>query len=452
MQSKERKKMYRLVIDCQTTGISGDMLLSSLADLATQEVRRRIVDCLYSCQDAVSWLKIHDLAFKQVSRSGFKAMQLSISYEQEEEEGERRGVEVYDAVARCCKHLSLSKKAESFALKSMEEIVKAEAVIHMEDRSTVHLHEISSADTVVDIVGTALALQELNLLDDDVEIYATRVAVGGGYVSFSHGTVSNPASAILEIFKGRRFTLIGGPVDHELTTPTGAAMLVSLARCSLDFYPALECVNVGYGAGMQEFTTIPNLLKVVLGRVDERYARDSIIMLETNLDDVEGELIAGIVDRLMSNGARDISVIQAIGKKGRPSYILRVLCNRDVMNNLLAIIFRESGTLGVRVQEYDRYILAGRDVLDVPVMVRGREFRIRAKVAKDSDGRVVHVKAEYDDVASMADALGLPYRIAYTMACKSISSMLNTCIDESSSNSDDSSGRRRDDSDSSSNG
>ncbi|MFN4337060.1 MAG: nickel pincer cofactor biosynthesis protein LarC [Candidatus Nitrosocaldus sp.] len=421
-------KMYRVVIDCQTAGISGDMLLSSLADLATQESRRRIIDGLYSCQDAVSWLRLKELAFKQVSRSGFRAMQLSISYEQEVDE-ERRGVEVYDAITRCCKHLSLSKNAEDFALRSMEEIIRAEAVIHMEDRSNVHLHEVSSADTVVDIVGTALALQELNLLADDVTIYATKVAIGGGYVSFSHGTISNPASAILEIFKGKRFKLIGGPVEHELTTPTGAAMLVSLARCSLDFYPALECVNVGYGAGMQEFTSIPNLLKVVLGRVEERYAMDSIIMLETNLDDVEGELVAGIIERLMSNGARDVSVIQAIGKKGRPSYILRALCDRDAINNLLDIIFRESGTLGVRVQEYDRYILAGRDVVSIPVIINGREFKIRAKVARDSNGKVVYVKAEYDDVASMADALGVPYRVAYTIAYRSISSMLNVNID-----------------------
>ncbi|MEM4310087.1 MAG: nickel pincer cofactor biosynthesis protein LarC [Candidatus Nitrosocaldus sp.] len=419
--------MYnRVVIDCQTAGISGDMLLSSLADLATQEARRRMIDCLYSCQDAVSWLKIKDLAFKQVSRSGFRALQLSISYEQEEE---RRGVEVYDAVARCCKHLSLSERAKDFALKSMEEIVKAEATIHMEDISNVHLHEISSADTVVDIVGTALALQELNLFNDDVEIYATKVAVGGGYVSFSHGRVSNPASAILEIFKGKRFTLIGGPVEHELTTPTGAAMLVNLARCSLDFYPAFECVNVGYGAGMQEFTSIPNMLKVVLGKASKIYARDSIIMLETNLDDVEGELIAGVVDRLMSHGARDASIIQAIGKKGRPSYILRVLCDSDAMSNLLNIMFRESGTLGIRVQEYDRYILAGRDVLDVPVRIKGLEFRIRAKVVRDSNGRIIHVKAEYDDVASMASKLGISYRLAYAIAYRGISSLLGDDVE-----------------------
>ncbi len=417
--------MYRVVIDCQTAGISGDMLLSSLADLASQEGRRKIVDGLYSCQDAVSWLRLKELEFKQVSRSGFRATQLSISYEQGEE---RRGVEVYDAVVRCCKHLSLSKSVESFALRSMEEIIRAEAAIHMEDRSNVHLHEISSADTVIDIVGTALALQELNLLDDNVEIYATKVAVGGGYVRFSHGMISNPASAILEIFKGKGFKLIGGPVEHELTTPTGAAMLVSLARCSLDFYPALECVNVGYGAGMQEFTSIPNLLKVVVGRVEEGYVRDSIIMLETNLDDVEGELIAGIIERLMSNGARDVSVIQAIGKKGRPSYILRVLCDRDAVSNLLEIIFRESGTLGVRVQEYDRYILAARDVVSVPVAMNGREFRIRAKVARDSNGNIVYIKAEYDDVASMADALGIPYRVAYAIAYRSISSMLNVNV------------------------
>lgn len=412
-----------LIIDCQTTGISGDMLLASLVDLGADG--KRIIDALYSCQDVVEWLRIREISFSEVSRSGFRAMMLNISYSGDGEH-ERSGSEVHDAIVRCCDHLALDGRARAFALKSIDEIIRAEARIHREDRSHVHLHEISSADTIVDIVGTALALQDLRLLDADV--YATRVAVGGGYLTFSHGTVSNPASAILEIFKGRRFTLVGGPVEHELTTPTGAAMLVSLAEGSVDNYPAFECVNVGYGAGMHEFTSVPNVLKVVLGRrrlgsMHGMLGTDSVLILETNIDDVEGEHIGNMVERLMESSARDVSVVSAIGKKGRPSYILRVICDSQSMGTILDIIFKESGTLGVRVQECMRYVLP-REIISVPMSIEGREFNVRAKVVRDGGGRVVYIKAEHDDVAMIARALGMPYRLAHSIINKGITSRL----------------------------
>src|SRR6185503_2669146 len=135
--------------------------------------------------------------------------------------------EMYRSLGRCCDSLGLEQRARTFAMESLKTIIAAEATIHGEDFENVHLHEASSIDTLADLVGCAMALQNLKLFD--VKIFSTKVAVGGGVLKFSHGILPNPASAILEIFKGRQFVLAGGQAEEELTTPTGAAMLVNLA-------------------------------------------------------------------------------------------------------------------------------------------------------------------------------------------------------------------------------
>jgi hypothetical protein len=269
------------VIDCQIAGISGDMLLSSLIDLGAD--RKKVIDVIMSCQNFVKGSKIVNATFEDVMRSGFRATALNIEYD--EKVHERKGIEVYDAVAKCCDSLYLDNKTTAFALGSVKTLIEAESHVHGEKYNDVHLHEASSIDTLVDIVGSAVAIQDLGLHNADV--YSSQVAVGGGLLTFSHGTVTNPGSAILEIFKNRKFTLVGGPIDSELTTPTGASMLVNLAKGSLDFYPALQPINVGYGAGTKNFEGFPTILKVIVGKHVEKMETDLAYMLEANVDDAK---------------------------------------------------------------------------------------------------------------------------------------------------------------------
>jgi uncharacterized protein (TIGR00299 family) protein len=388
------------------------MLLSSLIDLGAN--KSKVIDAIMSCQNFLEGSRIVNASFEEVRRSGFRATALNIRYD--DKVHERKGVEVYDAIARCCDSLDLENRAKSFALASIKTLIEAESRVHGEEYSNVHLHEASSIDTLVDIVGSAVAVQDLGLFSTD--IYSSAVAIGGGSLTFSHGTTTNPGSAILEIFKGRNFTLLGGPVESELTTPTGASMLVNLAKGSLAFYPALQPIKVGYGAGSKNFENFPNVLKVVLGKEVQKMEMDTVYMLETNVDDVSGEVIGSLIDNLMESGAKDVSIIPVVAKKGRPAHIIRVICDYDQVNTMLNTLIQESGTLGVRVQQTSRYIVP-RVVLSVPVSIKGEEFIVRVKVVKEND-RIVYAKPEYDDVKNVASKLNIPYRTASSLINQTI--------------------------------
>jgi hypothetical protein len=403
------------VLDCQLSGIAGDMLLSSLVDLGAN--RKKVLDAIVSCQNFLEGSKIINVLFEEVRRAGFRATIFDIKYEDRQE---RKGMEVYDAAAQCCDSLGLDSKARSFALSSINTLIEAEARVHGEDYANVHLHEAASVDTLADVIGSAVAMQDLGLFGAD--IYSSRVAIGGGPLTFSHGTITNPGSALLEIFRNRNFTLVGGPVDTELTTPTGAAMLVNLAKGSMEFYPALQPIKVGYGAGSKDLN-FPNMLKVVLGKEMERMEMDTVYILETNVDDATGEVLGSMVDTLMEKGAKDVNIIPLMAKKGRPAYMIRMLCDYEHMNTLLGALIQESGTLGVRVQQTSRYIVP-RMTLSVPVEIKGERFVVRVKVVKE-DEKVVYSKPEYEDMRNIALKLNIPYRVASSLVNQAVMEKLS---------------------------
>ncbi len=405
------------IVDCQISGISGDMLLSSLVDIGAN--KKKVIDAIMSCQNFLEGSKIIDASFDEVSKSGFRATALNIHYE--DNMHERKGIEVYDAAARCCDSLDLENKTKAFVLASIKTLIEAESTVHGEEYGHVHLHEASSIDTLVDVIGTAVAIQDLGLFN--AEIYSSNVAVGGGSLTFSHGTTTNPGSAILEIFKNKNFTLIGGPVNNELTTPTGASMLVNLAKGSIDFYPAMQPIKVGYGAGSKDFANFPNVLKVVLGKVLKVMQTDTVYVLETNVDDATGEVIGNMIDRLMEKGAKDVSVIPAMTKKNRPANLIRVVCDYDQMNNVLDTLIKESGTLGVRVQQTSRYVVP-RITLSVPISIKGEEFVVRVKVVKEQD-KIIYAKPEYEDVKNVSMKLNIPFRIASSTVQQAIMDKLS---------------------------
>ena len=182
--------------------------------------------------------------------------------------------------------VGLEHRAKKFALDSLKMIISAEATIHGQNFDSVHLHEASSIDTFADLVGCATALQDLHLFD--AKIYSTKVAVGGGLLRFSHGTISNPASAILEIFRNKQFVLVGGQAEDELTTPTGAAMLVNLVQdSSVSYYPSIAPEKIGYGAGTKKFEGFPNVVRMTIGSSGTVYetTKDTVYVVETNIDD-----------------------------------------------------------------------------------------------------------------------------------------------------------------------
>jgi uncharacterized protein (TIGR00299 family) protein len=232
--------------------------------------------------------------------------------------------------------------------------------------------------------------------------------VGGGILNFSHGTVSNPASAILEIFRNTNFVISGGKIKDELTTPTGACLLVNLTKNCSEFYPSMKVRSIGYGAGKKNFEGFPNVLKIVRGEKTEQFQQDSVQILETNIDDVSGEVFGNLIDKIMSVGAKDITISSAITKKNRPTHIVSVICDSETINGILETLVSETGTMGVRIRTSSRYVVP-RIIVTVPVTIHEKNFVVKCKIVKVGDV-VKHFKIESSDIKLIADSLSLSFK------------------------------------------
>jgi len=389
-----------VVIDPQIAGISGDMLLSSLVNLGAD--KSKIIEGVKTAEKFLENSEIKKIDFETVKKHGTEATILVL--EVEEKIHERKGIEIKKCIQNSLEKLNLSEKAKNFAISSIDTLLVAESVIHGYPIESVHFHEASSIDTVVDIIGSAIALDDLKFFDD--QIVTAPVAVGGGTISFSHGTTSNPASAILEIFKNSNITISGGNVKEELTTPTGASLLVSLTNECSEFYPALKIKSIGYGSGKKDFEGFSNVLKIVQGDKVDNLIRDSVKVLETNIDDVSGELLGNLIEKIMSNGAKDVTISSAITKKGRPTNLVSVICDSNTVETLLNLLIQETGTLGVRISTSERFIVP-RSVKSIPVNIEGQNFTVHYKTANNN---LKNFKLEFEDVKQISNSLNKSFR------------------------------------------
>ena len=391
-----------LIIDSQIAGISGDMLLSALINIGAK--KSKVIEGIHIAENYLSDSKIQKIDFQKTIKHGIEATQLLL--EIKEGKHERRGIEVLECITLASDKIGLSESAKVFARESIRSLIYAESKIHGEPVESVFFHEASSIDTVVDIVGTAIALDDLNFFAE--EIISTPVAVGGGTLNFSHGTVSNPASAILEIFRNSNIVIAGGQIKEELTTPTGASLLVNLTKNCSEFYPSMKVRSIGYGAGIKNFEGFSNVLKIVRGEKTEQFQQDSIQILETNIDDVSGEVLGNLIDKIMSIGAKDITVSPAITKKNRPTHIVSVICGSETINSILETLVSETGTMGVRIRTSSRYVVP-RVTVTVPVVIHEKNFAVKCKLVKGGDV-VKHFKVESSDIKLIADSLSLSFK------------------------------------------
>ncbi len=391
--------MKCLIIDPRLAGISGDMLLSALVDLTGNG------DLLYQLTDVlkrrVDYCRDVKLEIFDVNRLGLRAKRVELRVE-EDLKGITPGCFKAN-VERVIDEVDLSSEAINFALKVIDEIIEAEKRVHGELRE---MHEVASVDTIFDVIGVALLLDKANLLK--AVIYALPPALGSGLIETSHGVLPVPAPATLEILRRHQYPYVNAPVSHELTTPTGAALLVSLAKEVVDFYPPMRVLGVGYGAGSRDLTGIPNVLRVVKGEIHGATI-ERVAVLETNVDDVNGEVIGGLFDKLFNLGALDVMIIPGIGKKNRPTNLIKVIAPLDKYNDIAEALIHELGTLGVRVIEQPR-ITVERHQEEVEVEVNGRKFKVKVKVSKGFNGKILRVKPEYDDLKRISDELKMPLR------------------------------------------
>lgn len=394
-----------VIIDSQIAGISGDMLLSSLIDVGAN--KKKVIDSIYACQNYFKGSKIRNADFVKTSSCGISCTKFLFDYTDSAKS--RIGSEVYRAIASCSDSLNLSNVAKSFVLNSLKKVIQAESKIHGSSYASVRLHEVSTIDTAADLVGTAVALDNLELLSE--KFYVTDVAVGNGLLEFSHGVVPNPGNAILEILSDRQILLVPGKLDGELTTPTGAAMLVNLASEHISQYPPITPEKIGNGGGKKEGKNVANILRLVIGKSNLKldYTSESVYELETNVDDVTGEIIGNMIDVLYANNAKDVTVLHGISKKNRPSFVVKVLADKASRDALIQILLNETGSLGCRVSEVNR-ITTSRSFITLPITIENRKFEVKVKISKNENGSIKSVKPEYEDIKNISTVLKIPYK------------------------------------------
>ncbi|WP_254764970.1 nickel pincer cofactor biosynthesis protein LarC [Natrinema marinum] len=313
----------------------------------------------------------------------------------------RSYVEVREIVAE----LDLEPAVERDALAIFELLGEAEASVHGEALEDIHFHEVGADDAIADVVGAAALVHDL----EPDRIVTTPLATGGGTVSMSHGEYPVPTPAVVEIAQRADWSLRGGPVDAELLTPTGAAILGHLAD-GVDSLPALDIEASGYGAGSYDLDPHPNVLRALVGTGDGRLVKDDIAVLETNLDDATPEVLGGLQESLSRAGARDVSILPATMKKSRPGHLVKIICKPADRERVARALAEETGTLGVRDAGVTHRWIAKREFETVTLEVDGAEYDVTVKVASDADGEVYDVSAEYDDAAAVARESGLAIR------------------------------------------
>jgi len=384
-----------IVIDPQIAGISGDMLLCSLVDLGAD--KNKIIDGIKESEKFLPNSVIKKIDFKKIQKHGVESLQLIL--EINEDVHERKGSEIKNAIVKSSKEIHLSEKANSFAESCIDTLILSESKIHGIPEESVHFHEASSIDTLVDIIGITIALEDLGLFDE--KIVCLPVAVGGGSVTFSHGTMSNPASAILEIFKNSNLMITGNDANEELTTPTGACILVNLANESVKYYPSMKVKSIGYGAGQKDFELFSNVLKIVRGS-ENNFEIDSVKILETNVDDVSGEILGNLIEKIMEKGARDVSIYHGITKKGRPTNLVSVICTDETLDEIVDTLVLETGTLGIRISDSNRFTVP-RSNHNVSLSLNGGTFDVNYK--QSSFKGKVDFKIEFDDLKKISNII-----------------------------------------------
>ncbi len=385
-----------LVIDPQIAGISGDMLLSSLVDLGAD--KNKIIEGIRKSEKFLPGSTIEKIDFQKIQKHGIQALQLILQIN--DEPHERKGIEIKKAIIESVNELGLSDKAKSFAQSCIDTLIESESISHGIPEDSVHFHEASSIDTLVDIVGVTIGLENLGLLDE--KIVCLPVSVGGGSVTFSHGTMSNPASAILQMFKNSKFIIKGNSANEELTTPTGACILVNLANNVMEYYPTMKVTSIGYGSGQKDFETFSNVLKIVRGNENSSEI-DSVKILETNVDDVSGEILGNLIEKIMDKGAKDVSIYHGITKKGRPTHLVTVICSDENVDDIVDTLVLETGTLGIRISESNRFTVP-RTIHKIDLSLNGQSFPVNFK--KSEFKGKSDFKIEFDDLKKISESLG----------------------------------------------
>ncbi len=338
-----------------------------------------------------------------------------------EHEPEHEHGRTYADIRQLIDHSELSAWVKARAVAIFRRIAEAEGRIHGQPAESVHFHEVGAVDSIVDIVGACVALELLGR----PRVFSSPVVEGTGFVRCAHGRFPIPAPATLEILAARGVAITQCDEPNELVTPTGAAILAELVE---EFGPmrAFHASRVGYGLGTRENRTRPNVLRAVLGEASSADAgadgpardweRDVVVVLETNLDDINAEVMGGFVEQALRAGALDVFHTPVHMKKNRPGVILSVVCPEPEADQFTDLILRETTAFGVRRHRTERRKLR-REIIQVTTPLGS----VAVKLGR-LNGRVVQASPEYESCRALAAKAGVPLKAVYEAAIRAIPS------------------------------
>ena len=389
--------MRILYFDC-IAGISGDMALGAMIDAGAD---------LETIRNGLMGLPVEpfDLDVEQVETGGLRATKVNVRT------STVGLIRTYASIRSLLDLAEMPLDAKAMAHRIFRRLAEAEAMVHRRELEQVTFHEVGAVDSIVDIVGTALALSSLGV----DRMFASAVPTGLGMVKSEHGALPIPAPAVVELLRGA--PMYSRNVSVELVTPTGAAILASLVE-GFGELPRMRVEQVGYGAGSARLD-FPNVLRVLIGEEDREAAAPAAatppgteLVLETNVDDLNPELTTYVLERLFAAGAQDAWLTPIVMKKGRPAVTISVLVSPSRQDAIRQVLFLEAGTLGIRATTVDKQALE-REWVDVAT----RHGGVRVKIGR-FEGNAITVAPEFEDCARVAREAGVPARDVYEEATR----------------------------------
>ncbi|MFB3885724.1 MAG: nickel pincer cofactor biosynthesis protein LarC [Thermodesulfobacteriota bacterium] len=375
--------------DC-FSGASGDMILGSLIDAGLNPSRLR---------EELRKLRIPTvrLRVKKVLKGGISATQVMVVGR-----GEKKKHRNLDEMIEIIDRSEVRPEVKEKSKEVFRRISSVEAKIHRKPVDQTHFHEIGGLDSVVDIVGAVWGVQQMGI----DEVHVSRVNVGTGFVKCAHGILPVPAPATLALMKGKPIYSFGA--EKELLTPTGAALLTSLGS-QFGQMPPMKVEEVGYGAGKDDFSH-PNLLRLIIGTSVENSGRERVLVVETNIDDMNPQLYDYVMEKLFEMKVKEVFFTPILMKKSRPATLLTVICFPSQLSAVTEFFFKETTTLGLRWREEER-ARADREIITLDT----RYGTIRYKIARWEE-RLINLAPEYEDCKRIALRRKVPLKDVFEEA------------------------------------
>jgi len=372
--------------DCPS-GAAGDMIMASLVDAGVP---------LGALRAELGKLPLEGwtLTAREVRKGAFRATKVDVEIDRHAHLHHRSLGDILDILERS----SLEVSVKARAARIFTRLAEAEARVHGTDRESVHFHDVGAVDAIVDVTGGIIALD----LAGVEAVHISALPIGGGLVGGPHGRIPVPGPGTAELLRG--FPVVDTGVKAELVTPTGAAILTTLAA-SAGRMPSLTVEAVGYGAGTMDLPDTPNILRCFLGTTTTAAAGDeTVLQVETTIDDMSPQLYEPLIERLFGAGALDVFLQPVIMKRGRPGIVVTALCAPDQVSDLSRALFEESTTIGVRWSEWRRARL-DREMIVLTTAYGAIPFKVSRL-----GGRIMTITPEFADVARIAREKSLPAR------------------------------------------